>query len=981
MPTNQESLNNDLYRLLSKYKPKPLDASGKITPIPDEADVFKFEFTKDGEEYGTVYATIDEDRVLTVYFGDDVANSPKGKTPGLDYDDSWWGLYQQLSAWRMTKGLKGFKTQNKDHVNDDMARRNHMRNKDKIAEGYYPMGKKASYSDAIPTVKIVIEHSRVIEEGEKRYRNINKIFLENQEGERYLLDTKKPGVARVYARHIAEGGKVNDDRWNHVHSLCEEYSKMAGFVRATRNGQFNESAQSLVNEGIAHYQSLRESLSRMTGKRGYNAYFESWTPPLMEDGTEENNLNELFVQETLDPRIESVMPILNRIHKKVSESVVDKEMNKLAEWADSLTEEESIKSNNPVGIPEEAHSSDFFMDIVDNHDGDVRGIMHDLRSLGLHSEIIKFCQWAREQGIADIFEAMKLAKKIDLENDDENEMAYEGYLRAIELLGPSEVDEAIHTGAALQKYKDNRFAPQNEPAKPAPEKEVEESALQAYLGDKKYGEKGMEALRNAGRKHVGKAKMQKIRAQFSKKEKAVSEEVDTGQYDAVKPISNSGTTPEQEKEFRKKVQAYGKELDQRQKEKEKGVAEGILGSDPNRGQKVPHWAKRGIVGKIGQKLDPAWSDVQMTVPQHLLSKQSSVPATNSPATKDMTKAASVTPTRAIPQNAGTKPSVPVTKNVAKTIADKQGVEEASHEEQVASLAAYNERMAGENPPIDLGLREVGNWAKVGHYGDPIKTAWYNIAKYGIRNNKFNDSVDRAMTAIGEFPDKYDLSIPEIDTLYSAYETVYDQWEQSRGAANENFINQADQAVVSEEDEMAEGVLDAIKRGVAGAKQFGKEVKDATKQAWDEEIPKLKQDWKNPIKTAFAEEGEMDEGTHTQHDSDLNPDDYERPPTDWSTDPIEAGTDRIHQKISSMLKKLSKPKDNQDLDEAAAPWEDEADKEDDKKPNDKKGSDGANHDGHSRAKHLAKQAIPKEKEEVKEGQDDLDRILQIMNHRR
>jgi hypothetical protein len=309
MPTNTESLNRELFRLLSKYKPKPLDAEGKSTPIPDEADIFKFEFTKDGEDYGTVYVTLDEDRVLTVYFGDDVADSPDEKTPKLDYDDTWSGLLHQLSAWRMTKGLKGFDTQNKDRVGDDMARRNHMRNKDKIAEGYYATGKKSSYSDAVPSVKIVIEHSRVIEEGEQRYRNINRIFLENQAGERYLLDTKKPGIARVYARHIAEGGKVNDDRWSHIGSLCEEYQKMAGFVRATRNGQFNESAQSLVNEGIAHYASLRESLSRMTGKRGYNAYFESWTPSLMEDGTEENNLNELFVQETLDPRIESVMPI------------------------------------------------------------------------------------------------------------------------------------------------------------------------------------------------------------------------------------------------------------------------------------------------------------------------------------------------------------------------------------------------------------------------------------------------------------------------------------------------------------------------------------------------------------------------------------------------------------------------------------------------------------------------------------------------
>ena len=776
MPTNTESLNRELFRLLSKYKPKPLDAEGKATPVPDEADIFKFEFTKDGEDYGTVYVTLDEDRVLTVYFGDDVSDSPGDKTPGLDYDDTWSGLLHQLSSWRMTKGLRGFKTQNKDRVGDDMARRNHMRNKDKIAEGYYPMGKSRSYSDAVPSVKIVIEHSRVIEEGEQRYRNINRIFLENQDGERYLLDTKKPGIARVYARHIAEGGKVNDDRWNHVHSLCEEYSKMAGFVRATRNGQFNESAQSLVNEGIAHYQSLRESLSRMTGKRGYNNYFENWTPSLMEDEGDETNLNELFVQETLDPRIESVMPILNRIHKKVSESIVDKEINKLAEWADSLVEEESIKSNNPVGIPEEEELDEFDIDT--------------LNQLASHP-----------------------------------------------MAGPL----AAAGGAAI------------------------------------------------------------------------------------------GAT----------------------------IGKGIT--------KAADWYKNRQEKKAQNH--------------------------------DMR---------------GNK------------------VAEDSHEEQVARLAAYNEKMAGENPPIDLGLREVGNWAKVGHYGDPIKTAWFNIAKYGIRNNKFNDSVDQAMSAIGDFPDKYDLSIPEIDTLYSAYETVYDQWEQSKSqqgvaedldanqkrvgqlgptekvgpkgavgklvGANENFINTVDQAVTTEEDEMAEGILDNIKnmfkpkdptpvtpitaddiakgyqtqpefaaqvkkiamqqgmspedlikqlqqqvgagaaqnatvptqafheglldtlkKGVQGVKKFGQDAKAAGKEAWDEVVPQLKQDWKHPIQAAMAKEGEMDEGAHTQHYHDANKftgdiDHGERPPTDWSTDPIEAGTDRIHNKVSSMLKKLSKSKDKEEVKE-------------------------------------------------------------------
>jgi len=353
MAKNQESINRSLFELLRSrgYAPTLLDTSGKEIPVPEEAEVFQFKFTKDGEEYGTVTASIDGLHKLVIYFGDDVANSEKEDNGG---DDSWYKLLNHLKRFAQQHQLS-FEVKNRDHLKYDMAKREHMKKQERISEGYYPMGKKASYNDNIPTVKIVIEHSRQIEEGEQRYRNVNRIFLENTQGERILAPTTKPGVAQVYARHLAEGGLPHDDRWNHIISLCEEYNKMGAFVRATRNNQFNESAQQLVNEGINHYQSLRESLSKMRGARGYNAYFESYTPPLMEDETEENNLNELFVQETLDPRIESVMPILNKLHKKVAEM---KEVNELSEWADSLIESDLEEGDggqqaiNPMGVPE-----------------------------------------------------------------------------------------------------------------------------------------------------------------------------------------------------------------------------------------------------------------------------------------------------------------------------------------------------------------------------------------------------------------------------------------------------------------------------------------------------------------------------------------------------------------------------------------------------------------------------------------------------
>jgi hypothetical protein len=135
-------------------------------------------------------------------------------------------------------------------------------------------------------------------------------------------------------------------------------------------------------------------------------------------------------------------------------------------------------------------------------------------------------------------------------------------------------------------------------------------------------------------------------------------------------------------------------------------------------------------------------------------------------------------------------------------------------------AEYNERMAGKNPPIDLGLRAVGEWAKVGAYGNPIKSAWLNIAKYGVKNNRFNNSVDKVMTAIGNFPDledevydMYDINQNEVDILYNAYETVHDQWEQTQGLAEDwQKANKRDKT-----DGMSQKAVNAYRRENPGSK--------------------------------------------------------------------------------------------------------------------------------------------------------------------
>ena len=332
MAKNQEKTKNDVYNYLKSngYEPVYKSTNGKEVSVPDEAEVIEFQFKVDDVNYGTAAISLDNEGQLKVFYSDKIEQSPTTSEHG---EVTWKELIPTLRQMTFGK-TKSFELDDMDNLEYDMAKREHSK---KLEEGYYPMGKKASYSDNIPECKIIIKHNRNIEEGEQRYRNIHQIFIENALGERFLAPTNKPGLARVYARHIAEGGKVNDDKWNHITGLCEEYSKMAGFIRATRNGQFNEDTQRLVSAGVEHYISLRESLHKLAGKRGYNNYFESWAPPLMES-EEGEDLSEMFMNSSLDPRIESVIPILNRLNKNISENQEIKEVVALEAWADDVAE-------------------------------------------------------------------------------------------------------------------------------------------------------------------------------------------------------------------------------------------------------------------------------------------------------------------------------------------------------------------------------------------------------------------------------------------------------------------------------------------------------------------------------------------------------------------------------------------------------------------------------------------------------------------
>jgi len=348
MPKNAESLNRELFDLLKvkNYDPQCLDSSGKKVPVPEDAEVIQFQFQKDGENYGTATITIDGLRKMVVYYSNAIANSPKSDDDS-EQDLSWTHLLRHLRRYAKKHQLV-FRLKNEDRLGSDMAKREHTKNKE-LYEGYYARGKQESWSDAVPKVKIKIKHTRALDENEVRYRQVEKIFVENESGERFLLPTRKLSEARAYARHIAEGGKPGDDRYRHIQQVCEERGKLRGFMYATKNNVFEGEMSDLITEAYAQYESLGKNIHTLSTRKGYNNYFESWQPTLLEEELDED-LKAEFVNETIDDRIVEAMPVLLRIKKTIvkPKDILENEINQLDEWAEDIINEEQSKSGDKM---------------------------------------------------------------------------------------------------------------------------------------------------------------------------------------------------------------------------------------------------------------------------------------------------------------------------------------------------------------------------------------------------------------------------------------------------------------------------------------------------------------------------------------------------------------------------------------------------------------------------------------------------------
>jgi hypothetical protein len=328
----QNSPQTQLYNILitRDFEPEILDAKGVAVDNPDEATMFSFDWKTENKNYGTVVILFGEDNNLKIFFGDNLGRSMEGADKS-----EWYEFLNQIKEFSVRNNLMGFDIENLNRLKYTMQGIAAI--KEGLFEGYYG-NKKFSYSDQPKQVKLVIKHNRPLGEGDKRYRNIESLFVETQDGERFKVPSKNLAHGRMLSRHISEGGNPYDAFGQHINEIVSEMSTLSKFVRAARSKQFSGDAAAMCETAIRHYQDLKDKAKRIISQRGYHRELESYDPAAATNAQDlTDSIRNMFIEQSLDSRIEEAIPLLTKLSEMGRYNDM-KEADQFESWADSVTE-------------------------------------------------------------------------------------------------------------------------------------------------------------------------------------------------------------------------------------------------------------------------------------------------------------------------------------------------------------------------------------------------------------------------------------------------------------------------------------------------------------------------------------------------------------------------------------------------------------------------------------------------------------------
>lgn len=313
-------ISRDFHPELTGKDGRPSDAA--------EAKTFAFDYiAPSGKNYGTMVIVLANDNEMKVMYGDNLGKTMEGSDKQAFFD-----FVQALHQF----AVRNFWT----FSSEDISKLKYVQAgmaaiKEGLFEGYYG-SRRVSYTGEATEARMMIRHNRVLGENDARFRYIESIYIETADQERFKLPFTNMTGARAMLEHVRQGGRPYDVRGNHISEMVSELKVLNRFNRASAGRVMEGVTQTIVEQAQAYYQSLRESLKRLGHSRGYNAYFEAWHPAeIAEHESLVEDIKTMFVQQTLDTRIEAALPLLARIQQQGNAM---KEAEIFESWINNLAE-------------------------------------------------------------------------------------------------------------------------------------------------------------------------------------------------------------------------------------------------------------------------------------------------------------------------------------------------------------------------------------------------------------------------------------------------------------------------------------------------------------------------------------------------------------------------------------------------------------------------------------------------------------------
>lgn len=354
-----DKIAEDLFeKIRSKFEGITIgDENAKTTQDPENARFINFQYsTSAGRNLGNVTISLIDENAVKIYYS-------KNITDGLEKSEmqEWFDFLRGIRMFAK-RNMMNFDARDISrpslNINDikqqSKSSSAYSANEINIGESRMYGTRRSSY-DKMGETRIIVRHSTPVDEEKRgcRTRNIESIYVETAEGERFKLPFTNLAGARAVGQHIAQGGTMFDERAEHIVDLVREMAALRTFVSATRNQVFEDDVTPVMIEAAKRrYQNVRKSLKSMRGPRGYGFYWagSGMSSDSSDGGIGEDEIKDRLTRRVFDERLEEALPYVRRAYSQYLDSQNTVMGQEFESWADEMVEGTWATPDTPESV-------------------------------------------------------------------------------------------------------------------------------------------------------------------------------------------------------------------------------------------------------------------------------------------------------------------------------------------------------------------------------------------------------------------------------------------------------------------------------------------------------------------------------------------------------------------------------------------------------------------------------------------------------